>query len=114
MIALILAAAISSAPAAHVEDAVMVAMYSAVGAMAERAYVASWLDEQDVVRAGAIERLAAVGRQLDSLDAPTLKASPFESDAKASPFADDAKPDPFDGEPKLFWWSTAETKTERW
>jgi hypothetical protein len=98
MLAMILAAAISSAPAAHVEDAVMVAMYSAVGAKAERAYVASWLDEQDSVRQLALDH----------------RANPFEGEAKASPFADDAKPDPFDGEPKLFWWSTAEMKVERW
>jgi hypothetical protein len=99
MLAIILAAAISSAPAAHVEDAFLTAVYVSQAERAERARLAAWLDEQDVVRQLALDH----------------RANPFESDAKASPFAeDDAKPDPFDGQPKLFWWSTAETKTERW
>jgi hypothetical protein len=98
MLALILAAAISSAPAAHVEDAFVTAVYSAQGARAERATLAAWLDEQDQVRQLALDHLA----------------NPFESDPKASPFDDDAKPDPFESAPRLFWWSTAETKSERW
>ena len=99
MLALILAAAISSAPAAHVEDAFVTAVYSAQGARADRATLAAWLDEQDQVRQLALDHLA----------------NPFESAAKASPFAeDDAKPDPFEAAPKLFWWATNEPKVERW
>lgn len=71
------------------------------------------------------ELLAAIGSQLDSMDTVTkskvspfanddLKASPFDDDAKPDPFTEDAKPDPFDASPKLFWWSTTETKVERW
>ena len=99
MLALILAAAISSAPAAHVEDAFLTAVYAAQGARAERATLAAWLDDQDTTRQLALDHLA----------------NPFEGDHKASPFADDdAKPDPFDGPPRLFWWTTTETKAERW
>jgi len=94
MLALILAAALNSAPAAHVEDAVMTAVYVTQAERAERATLAAWLDDQDTTRQLALDHLA----------------NPFESDPKASPFDDDAKPDPFDGPPKLFWWTTAETK----
>ena len=115
MLALILAAALSSTPATHVEDIILTAIFAAQGARAERARLGAWLDEQDQVRKRAVDRLAKIGRELDSLDAEPAKVSPFEPDAKASPFADDAKkPDPFDGPPKLFWWTTTETKTERW
>jgi hypothetical protein len=98
MFALILAAALNSAPVSDVEHAAMTAFYEFQGARAERAALGAWLDEQDVVRAHAIDR----------------RANPFADDPKASPFAEDAKPDPFDGPPRLFWWSTGEAKTERW
>ena len=94
MLALILAAAISSAPAAHVEDAVMTAVYVTQAERAERTRLAAWLDDQDTTRQLALDHLA----------------NPFESSAKESPFADDIKANPFDGPPKLFWWSSAETK----
>ena len=121
MLTLVLAYLLNSAPVAHVEDAFLTAVYVVQGARAERAQLATWVDEQDVVRVRAIERLAVIGRQLDSLDAPASpnkvydpKVSPFEPDAKVSPFDDDVKPDPFDGPQRLFWWSTVETKAERW
>ena len=109
MLALILAAVLNSAPAAHVEDAFLTAVYAAQGARAERARLGAWLDEQDRVRALAIERRA-------NPFAEDLKPDPFSPDPKANPFScDTTKSNPFDGPPKLFWWTTAETtKPERW
>ena len=93
MLALIIAAALSSTPIAHAEDALMTAIYAAQGLRAERARLSAWLDEQDATRRQAIER-------------QDRRANPFADDAKASPFAsDDLKPNPFDGPPRLFWWT---------
>ena len=93
MLALILAAVLSSAPATHVEDTILTAIFAAQGARAERARLASWLDEQDATRRQAIER-------------QDRRVNPFADDAKVSPFAsDDLKPNPFDGPPRLFWWT---------
>jgi hypothetical protein len=121
MLALIFAAALNSTIATHVEDVFLTTIYVVQAERAERARLANWVDEQDVVRVQAIERLAVIGRQLDSLDATASpnkvyapKVSPFEPDAKVSPFADDGKPDPFEQPPRLFWWNTVETKPERW
>ena len=94
MLAMLLAAALSSAPAAHVEDAILTAIFATQGARSERETISKWLEEQDATRARELGR----------------RPNPFEDDPKPSPFPDaTAKPDPFDGPPRLFWWSTTET-----
>ena len=51
MLAMLLAAALSSAPAAHVEDAILTAIFATQGACSERETISKWLEEQDATRA---------------------------------------------------------------
>jgi hypothetical protein len=71
MLALILAAALNSAPAARTEDAVMTAIFVRQAERAETARLGAWLDSLDGVRIRAAARYSPFAD-----DEPD--ASPFE------------------------------------